>query len=226
MRIVQRTWLRTHWRVIVGLVVWVTLVCGLVEVMLPPQIRGYLVGALVATVAWWVYCVMISACAFAGEVGGRNAEAHTATELRRLCRHGWRLVNDVVLEQRELDHVLLGPGGFFAVETRFRTSWRDLDRDLANFAVIARDSVDDVWLRLGLPRTRVEALVVLSGGGIDELRPPTFDVDGITFCTQLGLRAYLGTFVGGDVSAHDIASAYDKLESSAVQPHAGRHQRH
>jgi len=167
-----------------------------------------------ASAAWWVYCMMITACRTGGDLAGISAAAHTATELRRLCRDGWRLVNHVVLDDRELDHVLLGPSGFFAVETKFRSSWRELDRDVPTFAANAREAVDDVWLRLGLPRTRVEALVVLSGGGIEELRPPTFDVDGVTFCTQVGLRAYLGTFVGGDVPEHEVASAHARLESN------------
>ena len=227
-RTLQRTWLRTHWRVIVGLVVSVVLVCGLIENFAPSSVRGYVVGALIASAAWWLYCLMITASRFAGDEVGINAAAHTATELRRLCRGGWRLVNHVVLDQREVDHVLLGPSGFFAVETKFRSNWRDLDRDLSMFAASARETVDDVWLRLGLPRTRVEALVVLSGGGIEELRPPTFNVDGVTFCTELGLRAYLGTFVGGDVPEHEVASAHARLESNCARTarHEGPNPRH
>lgn len=49
-------------------------------------------------------------------------EQWTADELRKLRRHGWRIVNHVILERRDVDHLTLGPRGFFTIETEFRSS--------------------------------------------------------------------------------------------------------
>jgi hypothetical protein len=56
-----------------------------------------------------------------GDVGKQLA----AGELRKLRRHEWRNVNHVTLRRaRDVDHVLVGLGGPFAVETKWSaTPW-------------------------------------------------------------------------------------------------------
>jgi hypothetical protein len=189
----------------------VTLACGVIQVIMPPSIRSYAAGALIASGAWWVYCLVITSGGLAGKLAGINAEASIAAELRRLCRGGWRLVNHVMLEHRDIDHALLGPGGFFAVETKFRSDWSDLERDVARFGRVASEATDDLWLRLGVPRTKVDALVVLCGGDIAERCPEPFRLDGVTFCTGAGLRDHLRTLNTADVTEVEIDAAYVKL---------------
>ncbi len=99
-RRLQQQWLRKHWRVVAWIALGVVLACVLVEVFVPSQIRSYVVGALLASAAWWVYCLMITTGGLAGKMAGINAEVFTASELRRLCIGGWRLVNHVMFESR------------------------------------------------------------------------------------------------------------------------------
>ena len=213
-RRLQQQWLRRRWRVVAWIALGVVLACVLVEVFVPSQIRSYVVGALLASAAWWVYCLMITTGGLAGKIAGINAEAFTASELRRLCRRGWRLVNHVMFESWDIDHVLLGCGGFFAVETKFRSSWSDLERDVAKWARTATEAADDVWLRLGLPKTKVRALVVLYGGDITDLRPEPFEIEGVTFCTGADLRDCLALLTLGDVPAEEVARACKRLEEN------------
>ena len=213
----QRAWLQRHWRIVAGFVVVAALLSGVAEWFLPPSVRGYVVGALLASAVWGMYHVMIASAGLTGKLAGIDSEVLTATEFRRLRRSGWRLVNHVMLENRDVDHVAVGPGGFFAVETKYRSKWLNLDRDVATFTAMAREDADDVWLRLGVPPTKVRSLVVLYGGGIGEMRPQPFEVDGVTFCSGTGLRAYLRTVADGDVPDDEVAKAYAKLESN-VRP--------
>ena len=210
----QRAWLRRHWRLAGIVAVWGAFTCGLVEVFVPRPVDSYVVGALVASVGWWIYSMMITTAGLTGKLAGINAEVWTAMELRRRCKKGWRLVNHVMLEHRDVDHVLLGPGGFFAVETKFRASWSNLDRELAGLATSAAAGADDAWLRMGPPHTKVQALVVLYGGGIGELRPQPFEVGGVTFCTGASLREYLAQFGTELTSLTEVMTAFRKLEAN------------
>ena len=213
-RRLQQHWLRKRWRVVAWVALGVILACVLVEIVAPSQIRSYVVGALLASAAWWVYCLMITTGGLAGKIAGINAEVFTASELRRLCKRGWRLVNHVMFESWDIDHVLLGRGGFFAVETKFRSRWNDLERDVTTWARTATEAADDVWLRLGPPKTKVRALVVLYGGDISDLRPEPFEIDGVTFCTGADLRDCLAMLTLGDVPAEEVARACKRLEEN------------
>jgi hypothetical protein len=51
----------------------------------------------------------------------------TASELRPLHRHGWRIANHFALGRSDIDHVLIGPGGVIAVETKWSASGWILD---------------------------------------------------------------------------------------------------
>lgn len=49
---------------------------------------------------------------------GRDAERRTARALARLTRNGWAIVHDVASARGNVDHVLVGPGGVFLVDTK------------------------------------------------------------------------------------------------------------
>lgn len=49
---------------------------------------------------------------------GADAESFTAGELRKLRREGWRAVHNIPFERGDVDHVAVGPGGVFAIETK------------------------------------------------------------------------------------------------------------
>jgi hypothetical protein len=68
---------------------------------------------------------------------GAEAEQWTSAELRRLCRRRWVVVghrqryhvNNVLLDAWDIDHVLIGPEGILAIETKWSaSSWTDTIR--------------------------------------------------------------------------------------------------
>jgi hypothetical protein len=59
---------------------------------------------------------------------GAAAEQWTASELRPLRRLGWRIVNHFSLRaSMDIDHVMVGPGGVVAVETKWSAQGWTLD---------------------------------------------------------------------------------------------------
>ena len=60
-------------------------------------------------------------------MAGELAEQWTAAELRKLRRDGWRLINHFRLRQADIDHVLIGPGGVFAIETKWSSEPWEID---------------------------------------------------------------------------------------------------
>lgn len=94
--------------------------------------------------------------------GGADAERLTATALRPLLQHGWRLINHMSLKFYDIDHVLVGPAGMLVVETKWSANpWR-LDApnervtraisharrnagDLARWHAVKNAGIEQVW---------------------------------------------------------------------------------
>jgi hypothetical protein len=49
---------------------------------------------------------------------GAEGEEHVGKLLDGLVDHGWRPLHDVSLGRGNIDHILIGPGGLFAIETK------------------------------------------------------------------------------------------------------------
>jgi hypothetical protein len=118
-------------------------------------------------VAFWVVQVTGTAATMMGDL----AEQWTASELRRLRRRGWRVVNDVPLEGRNLDHLLIGPGGVVAVETKWSATPWDLRRNDNRVIDAARQAqacarTIALWSNVKRTGAAVEPVVLLWGGGL------------------------------------------------------------
>ena len=160
----RRAWLGKNRHAFAELAAGVAIVCGVIQLVRPAFVRPYLVGAVLASAAWMVHYVMMLVGGATRKIVGIFGEIWTSDELGGLRRHGWHVVNHVMLENRDVDHVLLGPVG----STRSRPSFA---RSGKMFAGRRQD------LRLGrmkmpsaspaesAPRANVHALVVLWGGG-------------------------------------------------------------
>lgn len=81
--------------------------------------RSYAAGLLTATILGTLAYQVTQMAGTSAVAMGEIAEQWTAQELRKLRRHGWRVVNHVLLRTWDIDHVLVGPGGVFAVETKW-----------------------------------------------------------------------------------------------------------
>jgi hypothetical protein len=133
----QRAFLARTWRRLLAFVVVVCAVGGPALLLLPVGLRGFAAGSLVtATIAAAVLWV-VQATGTAATMMGDTAEQWTAAALRRLRRGGWHLVNHVTLTHGDIDHVLVGPGGAYAVETKWRSRRWTYDEQLAAAAKLA-----------------------------------------------------------------------------------------
>lgn len=57
---------------------------------------------------------------------GRDAEKWTSKELRKVCGPGWHVVDGISFAFHDVDHVLVGPGGVYAIETKYTDSMIEL----------------------------------------------------------------------------------------------------
>ena len=80
----------------------------------------WLIFAVIATVlcAVWLWRLFPIARRFNR---GERGERHVADVLEELRSNGYRPIHDIVGDGFNVDHVLVGPGGVFAIETKFRS---------------------------------------------------------------------------------------------------------
>ena len=162
--------MRRNWRVIAVFSVFVVTVGAIASRATPNHfLRGVIVGVVLATVPSVIWSWTIQITGTAPIMMGDQAEQWSAQELRKLRRQGWRVVNHFLLRHDDIDHVLIGPGGVWAVETKWSKSWdTGFARDREHEAVTqARSSARSMTLwdpirRRGL---QVRPVVVLWGGG-------------------------------------------------------------
>ena len=102
----------------------------------PGLVMAFFLGAGVATAVSMVV-VLMGMDGARSHRDGREAEGWTAKVLMRLRRDGWTVVDDVEFKAENIDHVLLGPRGAIAVETKFTNDdW-----------VLSAPAAGKTWLR-------------------------------------------------------------------------------
>ncbi len=72
-------------------------------------------------------------------VSGRDAEKWTSKELRKVMGPGWHVVDGISFAFHDVDHVVVGPGGVYAIETKYTDSTID-------FATINGRQRSDRWV--------------------------------------------------------------------------------
>ncbi len=88
--------------------------------------RGALVGSACTSVLGWLAFWVVQASGTAPKMMGDQAERWTAGDLRKLRRREYKVVNAIMLKRWDIDHVLLGPSGAYAVETKWSATPWDL----------------------------------------------------------------------------------------------------
>src|SRR5690606_2088889 len=101
----RRAWLRRSWRAVLVLMVAALLSSLAALVFLPDKVAPYVVGALLASGVWLNYVFMLQTGGVMSHMMGVMGEEWTSDQLRKLRRHGWTLVNHVMLERRDVDHL-------------------------------------------------------------------------------------------------------------------------
>lgn len=230
----QYRFIRRNWRHLT-LVATLPLALGLLALSFMPdgQFRAFCGGLIVAgdlgAIVFWV----AQATGTGSTMMGDLAEQWTASELRKLRRRGWRVFNHVKLKHRDIDHVLVGPGGVYAVETKWSADAWDIagrGERVIKAARQATDNAHDLWLWLksfgvetvqpivmlwgaadvtGADRTRCGDAVVLHGHAADEWRRSL---------SQEGLAHGVPTQVWQELDKHVRRRDVHDAESERVPP--------
>jgi nuclease-like protein len=126
----QRQWrfVRRRWRVLATAVVIAAAATAVLAALLHSDFqRGFVIGTAFAGTSGALTVLVMQAAGTAPTTMGAIAEQWTASELRPLRRAGWRIINHVALQKWDIDHVLVGPGGVIAVETKWSGGGWTLD---------------------------------------------------------------------------------------------------
>jgi hypothetical protein len=110
-------WTRTlPWRV--AAILAIAAGGGVLGSLLAPRL-GLVLGGLAAVVATWVLRFRPSPDAIAWRRGAAG-ERRTARLLDPLARHGWAVLHDLAVpgSQANLDHLVIGPGGVFVIDSK------------------------------------------------------------------------------------------------------------
>ncbi len=79
-----------------------------------------------ATAGWSVWNTLRAASRLHANRAGIEGELATAQLLSPLLADGWQLYHDIPGRRGNIDHVLIGPGGIFAIESKYRSKRRSI----------------------------------------------------------------------------------------------------
>jgi hypothetical protein len=184
----QYEFLRQRWRRLVLLGAVPLLMPCVAAILLPRFAAGLLLGAATTAVLGLLAFHVVQATGTAPIMAGDQAEQWTAQELRPLKRRGWRLINHFNLsDSGDIDHLLLGPPGAVAVETRWSAQpWAHNDiTDLRVTEKVAQARNNARRLQMWQPfhsrRIPVQPVVMLWGRGLSDWPDGmhSFLVDGV-----------------------------------------------
>jgi Nuclease-related domain len=101
---------------------------GVLGSLLAPRL-SLILGGLAALAAGWGLRFKPSPDASAWRRGAEG-ERRTARLLRQLERHGWAVLHDLALpgSRANLDHLVIGPGGVFVIDSKHYRGRLQLDR--------------------------------------------------------------------------------------------------
>lgn len=192
-------------------------VCGSIVVYSDSTIAGFSAGASAASVVWLVALATIEVSGTSTWRMGAAGEQWTGEELVAATPEHVRIVHAVALAWGDVDHVVVGPGGVWALETKWSsTKWSD--RDLAPTGRItaavqqATRNAREVRSRLAAyDQRRTVGAVVVVWGNVGDLELP-FEQHGVAVVHGKGLREWLADSRPEVMSAAEVASAADGLE--------------
>lgn len=159
---------------------------------------GVLVGSLAVAVTWLIHLFSGSSNALFGTLG----ETATAEELqsRRMKRSGWHLVNGLTFAGHgDVDHSLVGPGGIFAVESKWTNQEWEIgsprrSRALSDALVQARLGASKIASTLRAHHLAsdhtVHPVVVIWGPGAPIIPGGRINLDGVEVVEGRHLRSW------------------------------------
>jgi len=166
--------LRDYWWAYLGLIVGLgTATIGAVFFITEPFTRGFWIGTMGTASVGVILHLNVTLSGASSRASGGAGERYTSEELRKLDQARWCVFDHVAFADFDIDHVLVGPGVVFAVETKWRTRAPD-HKSLREFAKQAQRSADRLrrFLSTKDVSRNVTPLVVLWGPEHGKVVPP------------------------------------------------------
>ena len=180
----RRKAFRKHWPFLTGVV----LALCLMTAMLPyvflrdRQIPAWMLGPIVIVASFWAMRPQLDGTYQLQS--GIDAEGWTSTDLKKALGTGWYVVDGISFGERgDVDHVVVGPAGVFAVESKYTDSTQASRSGRSMIRTWIDQSYDNARrVRLLLKynygqEIDVDALVVASGTEFMTLPTEVEDVD-------------------------------------------------
>lgn len=182
-----------------------------------------LVGMVLGLPSWMLILAELAAIAafllvapqvdrdFGRWLRGAEGEEAVGEILESLTSDGWHVIHDVSFGRGNIDHVVVGPGGVFSIETKShagRISLERLDPKMLSQAYAEKKTLEE---RLGV---EVEPLLVFSRAYLIE-RPSTTR-RGVTVMTARGLSHYFSRR-RPTMPAQQARQVYERLAVAAGQ---------
>lgn len=216
----RREVLRQHWRHFGVLLLIGIATAFAAAFVLPDQIADYAVGAIAIATLWLGTTAMLWMDGMANHRLGLAGEELTADELQKLRKRGWRVVHHVMLVKGDIDHAVLGPGGFFAVDSKYRTDWSSGREGIGELARRSRRQAVALQSRLQVREPKVHPIVVLWGPRVSKVFDEVFQHDGVTFCLGPAFVDHVRS-LDTAVDQATIDQAYDQLDDYVTRRDVG-----
>ena len=180
---------------------------------------GAFVGSATVAVVWLIHLFSGSHNALFGTL----SEQATAEVLqsRRMKRAGWRVVNGLGFAGHgDVDHSLVGPGGLFAVETKWTNQpWRldpggqcePFNRALVQARLGARKIISVLRSHHVAGERTVCPVVVIWGPGTPTIAGGFIELDGVVVVEGGKLRKWIDDLRKHNLDGHDIDDACSAL---------------
>ncbi len=182
-------------------------------------VRTYTAGLLTATILGFLAFQVTQMAGTSGAMMGEIAEQWTAQELRKLKRRGWRVVNHLMLRTWDIDHVLVGPGGIFAIETKWSSRPWELDPPEDRVVAAVRNTkanARDLSLWQPIRATgagQAQGVLVLWGGGENaDGSSRSRTLDGVIVVPARAIDAWRDALPALGLDASQVEACWQALE--------------
>ena len=223
--------MRQSWWFFAGFVlVGAALVTGVALTVDGEFLRGFIVGSGIVAVVGGAAVMVLMLSGTAATAMGATAEQWTASELRPLRKHGWVVVNHLLLRRHDIDHVLVGPNGVVAVESKWSGSgWQISPPSIFVVEAIRRVKQDAHDLALwhpirkhGNPNAQAVLFLWDVGNVAVPKREHPVDIDGVTVITGVKAaehwrKTLTGPAVDATFTPEYVRAIWRDLEAQATK---------
>jgi hypothetical protein len=122
----RRRAFRKHWPLVTAITLGLSAVTGLVLALIlgGRVVQAWVLGPVVVIAAFWAWRPQLDGTYHLQS--GIEAESWTSRDLRKGLGKGWYVIDWISFgDQGDVDHVVIGPAGVFAVESKYTDSTLD-----------------------------------------------------------------------------------------------------